>query len=86
MDILFLQQSLKKKNSSSKPDMAICPFFVWVAGPFIALMWLTKEMGVMTREMRPFLEKWCTPQKSFIHHIILNPEQKYYAHIIFLTN
>lgn len=32
MDILFLQQSLKNENSSSKPDMAICPFFVSIAG------------------------------------------------------
>lgn len=45
MDILFLQQSLKNKNSSSKLDMAICSFFLLLVQ---WLKFLIKEKGVMT--------------------------------------
>ena len=70
MDILFLQQSLKNKNSSSKLDMAICPFFLLLVQ---RLKFLSREKGVMTWEMRHFFERRWTLQVSFIHHIVLNP-------------
>lgn len=70
MDILFLQKSLKNKNSSSKLDMAICPFLLLLVQ---WLKFLTKEKGVMTWEMRHFSERRWTLHASFIHHIVLNP-------------
>lgn len=54
MDILFLQQSLKNKNSSSKLDMAICSFFLLLVQ---WLKFLIKEKGVMIWEMRLFWKK-----------------------------
>lgn len=70
MDILFLQQSLKNKNSSSKLDMAICSFFLLLVQ---WLKFLIKEKGVMTGEMRHSFERRWTLQVSFIHHVVLNP-------------